>query len=65
MICSNCAQKLKTKEPNNGTTWHIAKCDYCGESSYVTEPRDFGISTTSSVEVGDEGVELIKNLLFK
>jgi len=65
MICGNCAQRLKTKEPSEGATWHIGKCNYCNQKSYLCAERDWGISNTSGKEVGDKGTEMLKNLLFK
>lgn len=54
-ICNRCGKKKGKKEPINAT-WHIGKCAYCGEKTYVTEPRDFGIYKE------DEDVENLANL---
>ena len=57
-ICTDCASRIKTKEPDAGATWHASRCSYCNQKSYVTEPRDFGIQT----EELDPEVEQLMNL---
>ena len=61
MICTNCGKRLGNKEPGQGATWHAGVCEKCGEKSYVTEARDFGI-----VEKDDfEETDLFKHLFKK
>ena len=40
-ICSPCGKKHGTRVPTMAT-FHLGKCDYCGEETAVTEPRDYG-----------------------
>lgn len=40
-VCAICGDKYGYHEADVAT-WHINKCDICGEDSIVTEPRDFG-----------------------
>ena len=40
-VCAKCGLK-HGNHPASVSTWHINKCDVCGESLPVTEPRDFG-----------------------
>ena len=40
-ICSDCGHKYGRYPENHISTWHIGKCDYCGQEKAVTEPRDF------------------------
>ena len=55
-VCNRCGKKKGNKEPINAT-WHIGKCSYCGEKTYVTEPRDFEIYKKM-----DKDVEKLMNL---
>lgn len=40
-ICSPCGRELGTRLPEYAT-FHMGRCDYCGDERAVTEPRDFG-----------------------
>lgn len=40
-ICYECGMKYGRSEPRK-STWHIGRCDICGETKSVTQPRDFG-----------------------
>ena len=40
-ICHECGMKYGRREPGSAT-WHTGKCDVCGETKSVTQPRDFG-----------------------
>ena len=40
-ICAPCGEKHGNRKPGIAT-WHTGKCDVCGESASVTEPRDYG-----------------------
>ncbi len=55
-ICTRCGQKKGNKKPVHAT-YHIGRCSYCGEKTYVTEPRDFGI-----YDEPDEDVKKLMNL---
>jgi hypothetical protein len=61
MICTNCASRIKSKDPEQ-YEFKICKCNYCNQRGYCASERDWGISTTSGQEVGDEGVEYLKSL---
>lgn len=50
-VCDNCANNALAKDINKNckshsvsgcATYHTGKCDICGETKPVTEPRDFG-----------------------
>ena len=58
-ICINCAKRIKTKDAPHGN-YSAGKCEYCNNQSYVADTKDFGITATA--EVGDEGVEYLKNM---
>jgi hypothetical protein len=40
-ICSQCGEKYG-KPRDCISTWHYGTCDYCGDETTVTEPRDYG-----------------------
>jgi len=40
-VCLDCGKKHGRRVPEMAT-WHIGKCDACGQEKEVTEPRDFG-----------------------
>lgn len=40
-ICFHCGNKYG-KPRDTASTIHLNKCDVCGETTGVTEPRDFG-----------------------
>ena len=44
-ICDDCGKKLSDKQFEL-STWHTDKCDVCGKTVAVTEPRDFFINDT-------------------
>jgi len=56
-VCLTCGLEKGTKNADRGATWHAGVCDMCGEKSYVTQPRDFGISQE------DDTVNKLKNML--
>jgi hypothetical protein len=58
-ICSNCASRIKTKEPEK-YHFKICKCDYCGEKSYCAREDDWGILTAEKER--DSGGEYLMNL---
>ncbi len=43
-ICKTCGCLHGNRPAGNpyGATWHIDECGICGETTEVTEPRDFG-----------------------
>lgn len=45
-VCYDCGMRLGRREYGDGemksSTWHTGRCDVCGETKSVTEPRDFG-----------------------
>jgi hypothetical protein len=41
-ICYTCGETHGRRGVNPHASWHPDKCGVCGESVYVTEPRDFG-----------------------
>lgn len=44
-VCEDCGKKAAKKSYIKQmfvSTWHMDKCDVCGEEKAVTEPRDFG-----------------------
>lgn len=40
-IGASCGQKYGTRIPTCAT-YHMGECDYCGQETAVTEPRDYG-----------------------
>jgi hypothetical protein len=60
-ICLNCASRCKTKEPEKWQ-FKICKCSYCGNTGDCADAKDWGVSTTSSVEIGDEGSQNVNSL---
>ena len=40
-ICQECGSKASKGKQFDVSTWHEGKCDVCGETKEVTEPRDF------------------------
>lgn len=40
-ICKNCGD-LHGRRAVGVATWHAGRCDVCGKTAFVTEPRDFG-----------------------
>lgn len=40
-VCHACGDKFGRKK-SGIATWHLGKCDVCGNADNVTEPRDFG-----------------------
>lgn len=44
-ICLLCGKKYGTIVPRMAT-WHLDRCDVCGNERAVTEPRDFFIGKT-------------------
>jgi len=54
LICQECGTILLKQAQNSGkkqfavSTWHIGKCDVCGETKPVTEARDFGYPKTKT-----------------
>lgn len=40
-ICAKCGASYGNHDPGVAT-WHIGKCDICGRTTEITEPRDFG-----------------------
>jgi hypothetical protein len=40
-VCQPCGQKHGQKQ-KEVSCWHYGKCDVCGKSTDVTQPRDFG-----------------------
>lgn len=40
-ICKSCGEQ-HGRRPVGIATWHAGHCDLCGETAFVTEPRDFG-----------------------
>ena len=41
-ICCDCAEKIGSRIPDGHiATFHMDRCDACGETKSVTEPRDF------------------------
>lgn len=52
-VCQECGEEARQRTMKSGvkhcgraklSTWHVGKCDVCGETKPVTEPRDFGHS---------------------
>jgi hypothetical protein len=43
-ICSDCGMKYG-KPRTDVSTFHMAKCDVCGNKKSVTQPRDYGYPT--------------------
>jgi hypothetical protein len=43
-ICAPCGRAYGRNPEGNsfGATYHLGKCDVCGEATEVTEPRDWG-----------------------
>jgi hypothetical protein len=41
-VCQSCGDKASGTRVNLIATWHEGKCDVCGETEPVTEPRGFG-----------------------
>lgn len=41
VICNDCGRKHGRRECGMAT-WSVDKCDVCGETKPVTQPRDFG-----------------------
>jgi hypothetical protein len=42
-VCIDCGMKYGRRiTPNHLATFHIGRCEVCGETKPVTEPRDFG-----------------------
>jgi hypothetical protein len=41
-VCSSCAVMAGGKLRTVTATWHEARCDVCGLTKPVTQPRDFG-----------------------
>ena len=42
-VCHGCGIKAQGRPIMDGmSTYHEAKCDVCGETKAVTQPRDFG-----------------------
>ena len=41
LVCNRCATDAGGV-CNHPATWHVGKCDVCGNETAVTEPRDFG-----------------------
>lgn len=40
-ICRECGEKYG-RRPCGIASWHVAECGVCSNSTWVTEPRDFG-----------------------
>lgn len=40
-VCQECGEKASKGKQKTISTWHEGKCDVCGETKSVTEPRDF------------------------
>ena len=43
-VCYDCGMRYGTREYGDGqlSTWHTGRCDICGKTCPVTEPRDLG-----------------------
>lgn len=43
-ICYDCGNRYGVWKDGHrrSSTWHTGKCDICGKTCSVTEPRDFG-----------------------
>lgn len=41
-VCMDCGKEHGRSRPSECCTWHVGKCDICGQTKEVTEPRDFG-----------------------
>lgn len=41
-VCGACGEKYRLGEWNEGATWSVGTCGVCGQTSTVTDPRDFG-----------------------
>jgi len=61
-VCVDCGNKARDEMNKGGvkhcgrammSTWHNGKCDVCGETKEVTEPRDFGYPEFVGVKDAD------------
>lgn len=57
-ICDTCG-RLHGRYIAGVSTFHAAKCDWCGEKGYVTEGRDYGLF--EGKEIGE--VEALAKIL--
>lgn len=59
-ICLNCGEKHcngLTKNIVYASTFHMGVCDICGETSALTQPRDYGHLTQRAIKMYQKAYE--------
>ena len=59
-VCSSCGIKARGRPMASWhvATFHVDKCDVCGETKDVTEPRDYGYPMFEGHKYEDDRYEI-------